>query len=190
MAFASVLSQLRLPFTAIRESSRPTVTVGGRDFAVSIARHRRARRYVLRLADDDTLRLTVPRGASIAGGLRFVERQGPWIERERGAGSRHARAVDGRHRGAVPRCVRAAHRDGAATSCARLRDHRAAASSGQMSEAPSKRIWRALATKELTARGLELARAHGLRVSRVSVRNHDRAGAPAPRKAPSCSTGV
>lgn len=56
--------------------------MGGRLFPVDVARHARARRYVLRLTPDGRLRLTVPRGASIAAGLRFAERQQTWIARE------------------------------------------------------------------------------------------------------------
>jgi hypothetical protein len=59
-----------------------TVRVAGREFPVALVRHRRARRYVLRMTEDGSLRLTVPRGASIAGGMRFVQRQAVWIERE------------------------------------------------------------------------------------------------------------
>jgi predicted metal-dependent hydrolase len=49
---------------------------------VAIARHRRARRYLLRVTDEGWLRLTVPRGASVAAGLRFAESQAPWIVRQ------------------------------------------------------------------------------------------------------------
>jgi len=83
VSLSRLISQLRLPFRVAREPASPTVTIGGRSYAVVIARHRRARRYVLRMADDATLRLTVPRGASIGGGLRFAERQRAWIDRER-----------------------------------------------------------------------------------------------------------
>lgn len=58
------------------------IPVGGRLFPVDVARHARARRYVLRLTREGRLRLTVPRGASIAAGLRFAERQQTWIARE------------------------------------------------------------------------------------------------------------
>ena len=50
---------------------------------VKVVRHSRARRYVLRLGPDGGLRLTVPKRASIEGGLKFVEGQREWIERER-----------------------------------------------------------------------------------------------------------
>lgn len=62
--------------------SRPlSLTIRDQLFAVDVVRHRRARRYVLRVTTDGRVRLTVPRGASIGGGLRFAERQSAWIER-------------------------------------------------------------------------------------------------------------
>ena len=51
---------------------------------IVIARHRLARRYVVRVRPDGEIRLTVPRGASIKGGLAFVRRQADWIAREEG----------------------------------------------------------------------------------------------------------
>ena len=58
------------------------VTIDGRSLEVEVRRRAGARRYTLRVAPDDQLRLTVPRWASIAEGLRFVERQADWIRRE------------------------------------------------------------------------------------------------------------
>ncbi len=75
--------QLPLPWDSAGPPATRALDVGGRRYGIQVARHRRARRYVLRVVDADTLRLTVPRGASIAGGLRFVERQAAWIDRER-----------------------------------------------------------------------------------------------------------
>ena len=53
------------------------------DLNVTVRRNPRARRYVLRVASDGELRLTVPTRASVRGGLAFVERQREWIARER-----------------------------------------------------------------------------------------------------------
>jgi predicted metal-dependent hydrolase len=77
--------QLRLPWSTPPPTPREPrhVVVDGVALVLEIARHRRARRYVLRMTDRGTLRLTVPRGASIAGGVHFVERQTRWIRRER-----------------------------------------------------------------------------------------------------------
>ena len=46
-------------------------------------RHRSARRYILRVLDDGTLRVTLPRWGSRREALRFIERSEPWITRER-----------------------------------------------------------------------------------------------------------
>ena len=71
-----------------------TVVAGGRTFPVAIRRHPRARRYVIRLTRTGELRLTVPRGASIAGGLAFAERQHDWILQEWQRLEHHAAAWD------------------------------------------------------------------------------------------------
>ena len=45
-------------------------------------RHRRARRYILRLLDDGTLRVTLPRWGSKREAQAFVERSSDWIGRQ------------------------------------------------------------------------------------------------------------
>jgi hypothetical protein len=136
--------------------------------AVEIVRHRRARRYVVRVAADGAVRLTVPRRASIDGGLRFAATQGPWIARER------QRQLD----------RSAPWRDG---TCAWYRGthDRLRCESGRiicgdlLVDLPPggdvrttlERRWRALAEDELPPRCLELAARCGERVARVSVRN-------------------
>jgi len=67
-----------------RRATVRDIQAAGRRFPIDVARHPRARRYVLRVTHDGRLRLTVPRGASIAAGLQFAERQGNWIAREWG----------------------------------------------------------------------------------------------------------
>ena len=58
------------------------LTIAGQAMPVTIARHRLARRYVVRVGPDGGLRLTVPRGASLAGAFAFAQRQSDWIVRE------------------------------------------------------------------------------------------------------------
>ncbi len=80
--------QFRLPWDSpaapvSRRAARPThIDVEGRRWPLTVTRHARARRFVLRLTADGGLRLTVPRGASLDGGLRFVRGQGDWIQRQ------------------------------------------------------------------------------------------------------------
>src|SRR5215475_153754 len=80
--------QLRLPWPSGRESSPSPaaghqLVVAGETVPVVTVRHRRARRYVLRVWPDLSLRLTVPRSGSIKGALRFAAAQTDWIVRER-----------------------------------------------------------------------------------------------------------
>ena len=75
--------QLRLTLSgATKASPVRSLSVNGADVPVNVTRHPLARRYVVRVSEDLSLRLTVPRGASIAGGFAFAERQAPWIARE------------------------------------------------------------------------------------------------------------
>ena len=96
---------------------------------VIFVRHPRARRYVIRVADDGAIRVTIPPWGSKRGATAFVESERRWIEKER----------------------------------SRLRPPRP-------HEAPDPEL-RARAKRQLPARLLELAAQHGLRVTRVSVRN-------------------
>jgi predicted metal-dependent hydrolase len=50
---------------------------------IEFVRVRRARRYILRVRPDGTLRVTVPRGGSRREAEQFVRRQQRWITRER-----------------------------------------------------------------------------------------------------------
>src|SRR5215213_404462 len=45
-------------------------------------RHRRARRYILRVLDDGTLRVTLPRWGSKREAHAFVERSREWIDQQ------------------------------------------------------------------------------------------------------------
>jgi len=165
--------QLRLPLfgreaapeprrVAAREPRR--VAAAGRDFDLDIVRHHRARRYVLRLSGS-RLRLTVPRGASIAGGIRFAERQTDWIAREWRRQSDRAAPWSISTlvfwRGTRMRAGDVARVIGWSVSLDEAADLRE----------PLERALRAVAASELPPRCLELAAAHGLAVARVSVRN-------------------
>jgi predicted metal-dependent hydrolase len=65
--------QLGLPLLA-PEPAAPTLR---------FVRHRWARRYILRVLDDGTLRVTLPRWGSKREAQAFVERSGPWIAKQR-----------------------------------------------------------------------------------------------------------
>lgn len=137
--------QIRLPWDetpAPRRTSAPaTIDVAGRSWPLSVVRHHKARRYVLRMTDAGGLRLTVPRRASVDAGLRFVRTQGPWITRE------HLRRQARTNTWVSGATV---NFRGAQTPVTQVRE---------------------VAAEELPARCLELAARHGLAVTRVSIRN-------------------
>jgi predicted metal-dependent hydrolase len=144
------------------------LSIEGEAVELAIVRHRMARRYVVRVADDGTVKLTVPRGASIAGGLRFAERQTAWIARERRRLRERAAPWPPGHpvrfRGEIlPLAI-----DGRG-----FRVGSEVIARGRASDARDavQAHLRALATRELPARCLELAEQVGLKVARVSVRD-------------------
>jgi predicted metal-dependent hydrolase len=82
------MSQLSLSFVAPprpvgQAPARDLLTVGRQAWTVTYVRHRRARHYVLRLEDDGSLRVTIPRGGSRKDAERFAKHKAGWIERER-----------------------------------------------------------------------------------------------------------
>lgn len=181
--------QFRLPWDLApappprRTGSSPrrpqSIQVAGRDWPLVIVRHRRARRYVLRMTKDATLRLTVPRGASIDGGLTFVRTQDAWLTREyarRAAGIEpwvHGRVV--RFRGELIPLVVTPEAVGLGDLTWRWPRPRQCddGRTGALSEvrAVVEAGLREVAAAELPERCLALARAHGETVTRVSVRN-------------------
>jgi len=174
--------QLRLPWDVPAPHSslgrEHRITVAGVPVAVHIVRHRRARRCILRVEADGGVRLTVPRRASVAAGLRFAAGQAEWIARERRRRSEQARPwTDGTLvlvRGeAVP--LRLAGRT------IRCGNHDITLEGDDVRRAVQMH-WRAVAEAELPARCHELAEGFGFAVHRVAVRNQrSRWGACSPR---------
>ena len=174
------MMQLFLPFRKpdpprAAEPPRDVMTAGRRVWTVTYVRHPRARNYVLRVAEDGELRVTIPRGGSRKEAERFARHKADWIERERYRReierSRQSGWEDGRPvllRGeALPLEVDPVAR------CARLGDERIALAGdgpAALSEAVPRHL-RALAARELPARLMELAASHGYAVTGVTVRD-------------------
>jgi predicted metal-dependent hydrolase len=162
--------QLRLPWLVPPAPSVPkprTVVVDGRVLPIVVTRHRRARRYVARVTADGVVRLTVPRGASIAGGLAFVEREAAWVAGEWERLRKRAdwnHGTDVRYRGELLRVVR----EGNALV---VGDVRLRCANGADPRAVLDAYWRAEAVRDLPARCAELAARHGLAPTSVRVRN-------------------
>jgi predicted metal-dependent hydrolase len=76
--------QFELPFISRRlhPAAETALRAGTRTVRLRLVRHRRARRYVLRLCPDGAARVTIPRGGSDAEAKRFAQRNAAWIERQ------------------------------------------------------------------------------------------------------------
>jgi len=69
--------QLDLPF--LRAEVEPVASSPRIEFV----RMRRARRYIVRVRPDGTVRVTIPRGGSSAEATRFLQRHSAWVASER-----------------------------------------------------------------------------------------------------------
>jgi hypothetical protein len=102
--------QPELPFGRPPASGAPqALRIGSRTLVVHLVRDVRARRYVLRVNQDGSLRLTLPRWGSIDAARRFARGERAWIERERARVLRRTRpSVAG---GEQRRLLKAAERE-------------------------------------------------------------------------------
>jgi len=162
--------QLKLPWLESPKPRARQITIEGQQVPVTVMRHRLARRYVVRLAPDgEGLRLTVPRGASLAGGFAFAVRQSAWISRELvRQRERHAPWKTGTRTWFRGEQVSIAVCGSTARFGEEVVDLRTPDS--DVRAAIEARL-RRLASDELPKRCLALAREAGVRVSEVSVRN-------------------
>ena len=135
---------------------------------------RRARRYILRVRPDGTLRVTVPRGGSRREAEAFVAQNQQWIERERQrVGLEHAPVQW--HAGseillrgvAVP--IQGARTPDGLHIC--YGDRRVVPSDAVALRAAIEADLKQVARVELIPRLHELAAQHGLKIGAVTIRN-------------------
>jgi predicted metal-dependent hydrolase len=167
-------------FELLSDYKRPShldencLLVGARSVPLRFVRHRRARRYVLRLGPDGTARVTIPRGGSVAEGKGFAERNVAWLERQLVRQATLAVREKAWLAGAeiLFRGERVRLEVAREMGLVRfgLETMRVADATGDLRPAIERYLWR-LAARELSARALELAAIHGFSVGRVTVRN-------------------
>lgn len=176
-------AQLRLPYERPWEETRAQDAAPVASGAAEATRpsmqfvvNRRARRYVLRLRNDGSLRITIPRSGSRRQAEEFVERCAAWIARQR---ERHAERTaaqreawcDGRRvwwRGRGERLRVRATDDGLRIELGEVSTE---AGNGASVRAALERACRRVAERELGPRVRELARPLNLDVARVVVRD-------------------
>jgi len=74
--------ELLFNYQRARDLDENCLLVGSKAVPLRFIRHRRARRYVLRLCPDGAARVTVPRGGSAAEAKQFAERNLAWLEKQ------------------------------------------------------------------------------------------------------------
>ena len=150
-----------------------SLQVGGRAVPLLLVHHPRARRYLLRLGPDGTARVTIPRHGSITAARDFAARNLPWLERQIQRLDTQPKTPDHWHIGTeilyrgLPVRIEAEPDGVIRFGPERLR---VADPSADLRPVIQKHLLR-LASQELPARVLELAAAHDIAVTRVTVRN-------------------
>ena len=167
MLFDFILKQTKLNL------DENVLIVRGRQIPLAMIRNHRARRYLLKLCPDGSVRLTIPRRGSIIEGRRFAERNTDWLARQLEKLS--ANPVKPRQwligtgiffRGELVRI------EPDADGSIRFSTERLNVSDAQSDLRPAiQNHLRDLASEELPPRVLELAALYGVNVSRVTVRN-------------------
>src|SRR5687768_2076187 len=84
-ASGTIKSPMQLPLFLRPRASSGVVPLrsGSATLELRLIRNPRARRYVLRVTDNDAIVVTLPRWGSVAEARRFAEQHTEWIARER-----------------------------------------------------------------------------------------------------------
>jgi len=147
--------------------------VGSRAVPLLMVHHSRARRYLLRLRSDGTVRVTIPRYGTITAARDFVSRNIGWLEQQFQRLSVRPKIPDAWNLGTAiffrGELVRIEPDAGGSI---RFGTERMKVSDAQADLRPAiQNHLRDLAGQELPLRVMELAALHGVNVSRVTVRN-------------------
>ena len=147
--------------------------VGLRSVPLLMVHHPRARRYLLRLRPDGTVRVTIPQRGTISAAKDFAARNTGWLEQQFQRLEAQPKTPAGwqigteiHFRGVL--VIIEADADGSVrfgTEQIKVTD-----TSTDLRPAIQKHL-RQLAAKELPTRVMELAAGHSIHVSRISVRN-------------------
>ncbi len=166
--------QLHLPFSQDEAREHQARSLEDARQVVEFVRVRRARRYILRMRPDGSLRVTVPRGGSRREAEQFVQRQQRWIKGERRRVLIEHGPREWEHGSEIllnGDLVRiAVERRGDEVVIAYGHRRLVTAGSANIRHAIEVDL-RELARVDLTARLHELADQHGLRVGSVSIRD-------------------
>lgn len=158
-----------------RTSQPASLTVGADTVPLQLIRHQRAKRYVLRVRRDGSVRVTIPRGGSIAYALQFAGKHSEWIARQRQQRQADARPHAWTHGTKIlfrgDWVILTAQVEGE-VQVIRFADQAVTVplAAADWRPAMENHLW-SLAGKELPARTFQLAGHHHLELQRVVVRN-------------------
>jgi hypothetical protein len=147
--------------------------IGPHTVPLKLVRHPRARRYRLRLHDDGSARVTIPRGGSLAEARQFIERSRAWLETQ-------LQRLQSRPRSprAWPPGVEILFRgepvrlEASGPGQIRFAGETVRADDGTTDWRPAvEKHLRAVAVRELPPRVIALAARHALAVQRITIRN-------------------
>lgn len=147
--------------------------VGSRAVPLLMVHHPRARRYLLRLRPDGTVRVTIPRRGTITAAMDFASRNIGWLAQQFQRLAAQPKSPVAWNLGTKilfrgeQVCIEAAARGAIRFGSEQVNIVEAA---NDLRPAIQQHL-RQLATQELPPRVRELAAIHGVSVSRVSVRN-------------------
>ena len=148
-----------------------------KELRLDIVHNRRARRYLLRIRHDGSLRLTIPRFGNQVEALGFLERQRNWILKHRDRALLQAPKIStplgaGSNIWFRGEKVTLEQPDGMASNIFSFADQRVITRVTQADWRPAlQQHLRKLASLEFPARVMALAREHQLEVRRVSIRD-------------------
>ena len=147
--------------------------VGSRSVPLLMAYHPRARRYLLRLRPDGTVRVTIPRRGTVSAAKDFAARSTGWLEQQFQRLAAQPKASAGWQIGTEilfrgdPVRIES---DTAGSIHFGTERIKRTDSSIDLRPAIQNHL-RQMAAQELSKRAMELANTHGIQVSRISVRN-------------------
>jgi predicted metal-dependent hydrolase len=155
---------------------RPTtdaLQVGARAVPLLMVHHPRARRYLLRLRPDGTVRVTIPRRGTISAARDFALRNVGWLEQQfQRLAARPKTPVSWNPGTEILFRGEQVRIEVDADGSIRFGTERLGLSKAAADLRPAiQKHLRQLASRELPRRVMELAAIHGVSVSRVSVRN-------------------
>lgn len=166
--------QLDLPFLR-SDPGVPAVPPAPREPLIDFVRVRRARKYIIRVRPDGSIRVTIPRGGSRRDAESFLDKHRTWAERERlRVAAQHA-PVEWPEGHVIllhgePFGLRTETRGRSRMLVVGDQRVRITADAGDLRPATEVAL-RHIATRELVPRLQALAQQHGLTVARISIRN-------------------